>query len=132
MKTIKGARRGDRAEENVKGMERERLEGHVSTRVVREMIDFTEGSPEMQANSVYEKCFRTYVLNEVRERQVISQKDAVSSGAEITGCSVITAKRYIEKLVSPRGCLQVVIDSAGQRQLTWKERLSEEDKRVAI
>ena len=82
MKTIKGARRGDRAEENAKkGRERERLEGQVSTRVVREAIDFSVGTPEMQANSGFEKAFRLYVLNEVRDRGSVSFKDAVTGGA---------------------------------------------------
>lgn len=132
MKTIKGARRGDRAEENAKGRERERLEGQVSTRVVREAIDFSVGTPEMQANSVFEKAFRLYVLNEVRDRGSVSFKDAVTGGAEVTGCSPMTAKRYVDKLISPPGCLQVITDSAGQQQLAFKDRLSEEEKRVAI
>jgi hypothetical protein len=131
-KTIKGARGGDCAEENAKERERERNEGHLSTRVVREMVDFSEGSPEMQANSLYEKAFRRFVLDEVRLKCKIAMKDAIGSGSEVCGCSVITAKRYIEKLVSPKGNLQIVIDSADVKWLTWKERLTEEEQRVAI
>ena len=131
MKSMRGARRVDRAEEKAKGRERERFERHLSTRLIREVVDFGEGSPEMQANAIFEKSFRQYVLNEVRELGHISYYEAWDGGAEFAGCSPMSAQRYINKLKSKPGPLQVVIDSAGQKQLTWKERLSDEDKRVA-
>jgi hypothetical protein len=125
-KTTRGARRGDSAEESLKRMEKERSEGQSSTRLAKENVDYSAGPPEMQAAGIFEVNFRRYVLEEVREKRIVSYKDAATGGAEKVGCSVITGQRYLEKLTGPLGPLQIVTDSAGQKQLTWKQRLSEE------
>ena len=125
-KTNRSARRGDSVEEGLKRMERERMEGQSGTRLAKENIDYSAGPPEMQAAGIFEVNFRRYVLDEVRARRIISYEDAATGGAEKVGCSVITAQRYLKKLTGPLGPLQIVTDSAGQKQLTWKQRLSEE------
>jgi len=131
-KTTRGARRADRAEENARARDRERTEGQVATRVVRQSIDFSRGSPEMAANATYENKFRQYVLTEIRAAGSISEEEAKFSGAEEAGCSPATGERYIGKLTHKRGPLQVIIDSAGQKQLAFKERLSTEERSIAI
>jgi len=52
---------GDRAEENAKGRERERLEGPREHRVVREAIDFSVGLRKCKPILVLRKAFRLYV-----------------------------------------------------------------------
>ena len=131
-KTTRGARREDRAEENAKARDRERSEGQIATRVVRRAIDFSRGSPEMAANATYENKFRRYVLTEIRTDGSISEDEAKFSGAEEVGCSPATAERYLGKLIHKRGPLQVIQDSAGINQLAFKERLSIEERSVAI
>jgi hypothetical protein len=133
LKTTRGARREDRAEENAKARERERTEGQPATRVVRDNLDYSSGSVEMQANGVYERRFREYVLDEIKERGIISWNDARDDGAELTGCSPKTAERYLDKLKGKRfGPLQLIKDEAGQKQLVFKERLSLEERSIAI
>jgi hypothetical protein len=86
----------------------------------------------MAANATYENKFRQYVLTEIRAAGSISEEEAKFSGAEEAGCSPATGERYIGKLTHKRGPLQVIIDSAGQKQLAFKERLSTEERNIAI
>ena len=132
-KTKRGARREDSAEENAKVRERERAEGQPATRVVKQNLDFSSGSVEMQANGVYERRFREYVLDEIKEHGIIAWNDARDDGAELTGCSPKTAERYLDKLKGKRfGPLQKFKDSVGIWQLAFKEKLSLEERSVTI
>lgn len=121
--------RKERVAERVQQKERERLrersEGNASTRIVREAVEFRSGEATMQANSFYEPLFRRYVLGEVRRLGQMKRKEARSAGSERVGCSPKTAERYLEKLASREGPLEVVIDEVGERWLKFRERLLE-------
>jgi hypothetical protein len=87
----------------------------------------------MQANGVYERRFRKYVLDEIKEHGIIAWNDARDDGAELVGGSPKTTERYLDKLKGKRfGPLREFTDDAGIRQLAFKERLSVEMRSVAI
>jgi len=102
---------------------REREEGQPATRMVKEDCNYREASPEMQANSVFEVPFRTWVLQQVTASGHIERSTAINQGAEIVGCSPTTTSRYLGKLTSPSGPLLETRDALGYRVLVLKEHL---------
>ena len=103
--------------------ERERKEGKASTRVTRQAVNYAdpEAPATMQANFLYEMDFRKWLLGVIQEKGFTPKADAINAGAEVVGCSPLTASRYIAKLTSSVGCLQEVRDTLGDAMLTWKE-----------
>jgi len=97
-----------------------KLIGVEATKTVRELVDYRSGSPEMAANSYYETKFRSWILEEVSQSGFLVKKIAITAGAEISGCSTITAKRYLEKLTSPPGPLYEYKDETGTNVLAYK------------
>ena len=76
-----------------------------STSKARQMVDYWQGSPEMQANELYEVRFRTWLQERIaRDGQMVT-RDAITTGAEILGCSVASTSRYLKKLKSLAGPL---------------------------
>jgi hypothetical protein len=91
--------------------------GNPSTELSRYMVDYTEGSPEMRANSYYEVKFREWVLEENSKIGAISKKEVINSGAEVIGCSPATIGRYLDKLTSSVGALMERKDSLNQAMI---------------
>ena len=106
--------------------ERERKEGKPQTRVSRDIVNYKEGSTEMQANFLFELEFRKWLLNNINEAGGYPKQDAIASGAEIVGCSPSTTERYLKKLVSKAGPLREDKDMLGDFILTLKEHLKPE------
>jgi hypothetical protein len=106
--------------------ERERKEGKAQTRVSKDIVNYKEGSTEMQANFLFELEFRKWLLGKVNEAGGYPKQDAISSGAEIVGCSPSTTERYLKKLVSTAGPLREEKDLLGDLILTLKEHLKPE------
>jgi hypothetical protein len=107
--------------------EREREEGKASTRVGREVVSYREGSPEMQANVLYELDFRKWILGMIAERGFINKMDAIAAGAEVVGCSPATTQRYLAKLTSSVGPLQETRDMLKDIVLVLKDHLKPEE-----
>jgi len=106
--------------------ERERKEGKPQTRVSRDIVNYKEGSTEMQANFLFELEFRKWLLNQINETGGYPKTDAIASGAEIVGCSPSTTERYLKKLVSNAGPLREDKNMLGDLILTLKEHLKPE------
>ena len=79
---------------------RQSIHGNTATHQVRNMVDYGEGSPEMRANKLFEEPFRKWIIQEVTRLGMVEKKQAINSGASMAGCSVLTTRRYIEKLTS--------------------------------
>ncbi len=103
--------------------ERERKEGHASTRIVRQAVGYSHpDSPvTMQANFLFEVDARAWVLSQLAEKGFYPKLDAIAGMAELVGCSTLTSTRYLAKLTGPLGPLQEVKDMLGCIMLTWKE-----------
>jgi len=76
-----------------------------STRVRKEALPYSQGSPEMQASFLFELDFRKWILKYLEDNDWISRKEAVNAGAEAVGCSITTSRKYLEKLTSMLGPL---------------------------
>ena len=100
--------------------ERERERGREGTSLVKELVDFKSASPEMKANSYYELQFRDWVLITIKQHGFITKKDAINSGAEVVGCSTLTATRYLDKLTSSVGVLHEYKDATGTMCIGFK------------
>jgi len=95
--------------------------GLEATQTVKGLVDYRQGSAEMQANSYYEMQFREWLLGVLRENRVITRKEAVNSGAEVVGCNPTTTARYLAKLTSSIGNLKESKDSTGTVVITFKQ-----------
>lgn len=100
--------------------ERARKRGRENTHLVKELIDFRNASPEMKANSYYETQYREWLLTNIREQGFIVKVEAVNSGAEVVGCSPLTANRYLAKLTSSVGPLKESKDGTGTVIINFK------------
>jgi hypothetical protein len=74
-------------------------------------VDDTESprtsSFEMLRNLYAEPRFRVWLWRQVMKRGVMRLSDAVNAGAEHSGCSPQTARRYIDKMCSAEGPLML-------------------------
>lgn len=79
----------------------------------RSVIEYSSGSAEMQANGLYEGIFREWLIEYLGKHSAVIKKDALNSGAEITGGSPATMGRYLDKLTSAVGPLLLTRNEAG-------------------
>ena len=104
---------------NVSESVRER--GIESTHTLKAMVDYSQGSVEMQANSICERVFIDWVLTEIKRLGQLVKKEVVNSGAAVAGCSPVTASRYLDKLTCSVGPLQETRDQKGTLIVTFKK-----------
>jgi len=98
----------------------ERERGIRSTNIVKEMVEFQNGSTEMKANSYFEINYRDWIYTTVKEQRFITKTDALNAGAEVVGCSTLTASRYLAKLTSSVSNLKETKDAAGRIVITFR------------
>lgn len=89
--------------------------GSANMNARRREIDSENGTPEMQANGMYEDIFRQWLYDYVVAHGSIAKRDAVRAGAELTGASIQTIQRYADKITSLIGPLKYTKDDAGIR-----------------
>lgn len=109
------------------GVRIERDELTPNTRVFKDALPYHEGSPEMQANAVYENRVRRWVLDYVNTHGFISKKEAINAAAEIAGCNPSSAARYLAKMTSIVGPLMEEKDATGQ-EMVWARVLPKESQ----
>jgi len=100
---------------------RVRERGAEGTHMVRDLVDFRNASPEMKANSYYERQYREWILSIILEQGLITKVEAINSGAEAVGCSPVTTGRYLAKLTSSVGNLKESTDATGTVIITFRE-----------
>jgi len=89
-----------------------------NTRVMKQAVPYCDGSPEMQANAIFEVKYRQWVLHQVADIGFIPKKEAINAGAELVGCNPATATKYLAKLTSMVGPLAEGRDGTGQ-MMVW-------------
>lgn len=94
------------------------------TRVVKLSVPYRDGSPEMQANLLFEIDFRAWLIQHISKYEFISKKEAINSGAEVVGCNPTTSAKYLAKLTSQRGPLAEMKDMLGDLVIVSKDSLS--------
>jgi hypothetical protein len=75
------------------------------TTLAKDLIPYFRGSPEMQANGIYERRLRAWLIVHIHQYQAITLKEAINLGAEVVGASPVTITRYIAKMTSMYGPL---------------------------
>jgi len=65
-----------------------------------------EDESEINVNRSKEPLFRSFIYGELNEKGKVPLKDIINSGAEHVGISPVTAKRYLDKMLSERGLLR--------------------------
>lgn len=99
-----------------------RVCGCAETQLVKSAVSYVEGSPEMQANHLFEIKFRKWLLGEIGKQGGYLKEEAIAAGAERVGCSTATTSRYLQKLTSGVGPLTIQKDALGNPALIFKER----------
>ena len=90
------------------------------TRVVKQAVPYRDGSPEMQANFLYEMDYRKFLLAYITEHGFLPKKEAINAGAEVVGCNPTTASKYLAKLTSLFGPLAQSKDMLGDDVIVLK------------
>ncbi|MDP2730295.1 MAG: HNH endonuclease signature motif containing protein [Dehalococcoidales bacterium] len=101
--------------------ERFKEHGLSATSIVKDFVNYRSGSLEMQANSYFEIAYRDWILTEVKRLGFMYEVDAIDGGAEEFGSSPETTKRYLRKLTSYRGPLEVAKDAIGNRIIRFRK-----------
>jgi hypothetical protein len=91
------------------------------TTIAKELVDYTSGSPEMQANSIFEQKWLDFMHGWIRANGSIPKEESINSGALIAGCNPITTSRYLSKYTSSLSCFKVARDSTGAKVVTYRE-----------
>ena len=87
---------------------------HSPTELVKILVDYTSGSPEMQANNQFEPEYRNWLIARIRNApgMEIEKKEAINAGAEAVGCNPKTSRPYYDKMVSSEGpCYETKTES---------------------
>ena len=96
--------------------------GTPNTRIYKGVIPYGEGSPEMQANGLFEVDYRDWLLHHIADIGFVPKREAINAGAELVGCNPTTAAKYLAKLTSMVGPLAESRDSTGQVMVFAKAR----------
>ena len=98
-----------------------RENSHSPTIIAKEQVDYASGSPEMQANNIFEQQWLNFMHNWIETNGSIPKSEAINAGALIAGCSISTTKRYLPKYTSSIGCFKESRDSAGARIIVYRD-----------
>ncbi len=74
-----------------------------ATAQLREVVDYSTGSAEMQANNETEVPYRNWLWAKMRLQKRVLWHDAVYGGAEAVGCSPQASRDYASKMASSEG-----------------------------
>lgn len=103
------------------------VRGNEATLIKKTQVGYDEGNKEMQANNLFEMDYREWLLSKVKLHGYYPKDEAINAGAEEVGCSPATANRYLNKLTSAAGVLEVF--HSPQRQAMLKLR---PDKTISL
>ncbi len=100
---------------------RARENHHMPTVVAKEQVDYSSGSPEMQANSIFEQLWLDFMHGWIRANGSIPKSEAINSGAAAAGCNPSTTARYLAKYASSMGCFKESRDNTGIRIIVYRD-----------
>jgi hypothetical protein len=78
-------------------------------------------SAEFKRNREAEPKFRHWIYDELRENNQMSFDDVLNNGAEYAGCSQEAIKRYLKKMCSREGIMQIMEDERKKWYVVRKE-----------
>ena len=74
--------------------------------ILKQWVDYGNGSPEMQVNDHTEEPFIAYLIVRVIREGAVDLKDAVNAGALRVGCSTASTRRYLDRQASSEGLFE--------------------------
>jgi hypothetical protein len=101
--------------------ERARENFNAPTILAKEIIDYTSGSPEMQANSLFEQKWLDFMHGWIRTNGSIPKEEAINGGALMAGCNPTTTNRYLSKYTSSLSCFKETRDSSGAKIVVYRQ-----------
>lgn len=99
---------------------RARENSHTPTTRAKEMVDYTSGSPEMQANSIFENRWLDFMHSWIMSNGSIPKEEAINGGALVAGCNPSTTARYLSKYTSALSCFKISRDDTGVRIVNYR------------
>ena len=93
---------------------------HAPTVTAKELVDYKSGSPEMQANSIFEQRWLDFMHGWIRANGSIPKSEAINGGAAAAGCNPSTTTRYLAKYASSIGCFKESRDSTGTKIIVYR------------
>lgn len=90
-------------------------------RQVDRIMHVEEESPEMRVARAKEPEFRKWCLEHMMPPQSLTVHEAINAGAEAVGISIVTARRYLNKLVSFEGPFNLGEGERGHQELLIRE-----------
>lgn len=96
--------------------------GIESTHTLKAIVNYSQGSIEMQTNSICERIFIDWILTEIKRLGQLLKKEATNSGAAVAGCSPVTISRYLDKLTCSVGPLKESRDQTGHVIVAFRKK----------
>ena len=93
---------------------------HIPTMTAKELVDYTCGSTEMQANGIFEPRWLDFMHNWIKANGSIPKSEAIYGGAAVAGCNPSTTERYLKKYTSTMGPFKESRDSAGTKIIVYR------------
>ena len=90
------------------------------TTMAKEMVDYKSGSPEMQANSIFEQNWLDFMHDWIKSNGSIPKEEAINGGALVAGCNPSTTARYLAKYTSSLSCFKISRDSTGVKIVSYR------------
>jgi hypothetical protein len=73
---------------------------------LKSVVDYSQGSTEMQANDIAEGLYLEWLSAKIRANGEVQKSEAINGGAQIAGVSPSTTRKYLDKLISDEGPMQ--------------------------
>lgn len=102
--------------------ERKNIKGCIPSDLVKAVVDYTSGSPEMQVNRLCKEIFTDWVMELLNKYGQWPKNDVINSGAYVAGCENQSCRRYLEVLTSSVGPLQERRDQMGPIVISFRKR----------
>jgi hypothetical protein len=83
-------------------------------------IETPNQSEEIRLNKKYEPVFREWVENQFKKYDSLLLKEVIDAGAEVTTASTQTIERYLRKMCSFAGVLEVFEEADKNKRVGYK------------
>lgn len=105
--------------------EKERERENLPTRktVLKDEVDYSTASTEIQLNRIYHTKWMNYVHQRVEEEGAPNKNALVSAAAKVSGCSLQISKNYMTVEVSdaPNSILKESYDGDGNKVIVFRD-----------
>jgi hypothetical protein len=93
----------------------------IPTILSKDQVDYSNGSPELQLNSIFEKKWLDFMHGWIGANGSIPKDEAIYGGAAVAGCNPTTSERYLRKYTSSMGCFTKDRDSSGSKIIKYRD-----------